>query len=736
MWRKTFFGLLFLSLLCSFSRAEYIPGEMIVRFKPGVIKLPKGMSVAATKAAAVSAVSVKTLNARWEVSNFKQLYKAALEIRPDWKHLGNYYLLSFPKGKALAQAVKEYKKDPNVEYASPNGMMHAFATTPNDPGYSQQWGLEKINAPQGWDRTTGSAETFIAVLDTGVNYNHEDLTGKINLTYAKDFVNSDNDPMDDFGHGTAVSGVIAAATNNSKGIAGVDWNAKIMPLKVLTSSGGGGTDIVSEGLVYAAALKSIGVNIVAANMSLGQSASDVELENQCTAAYNQGIVLVAAAGNDGSGDNTYPAFYSTVLAVAATGTSDARSVWSATESSNYGTWVDVSAPGTSIYSTGRQNTDNTGLNTVYDSWNGTSLASPYVAGLAGLIKAVFPSLTNAQIVNRIINVNNVDNIDAQNPGYIGKLGSGRINIYKALTGITAQITSPATGEYIKGSREIRGSANGWSFNRYLLEAIKTDSLITIESSASPVDGAVLGTWDTSSLNGEYTIRLKSFTTEGPSLETSIAVVVDNTAPEASLTAPVDGAAVLGKVILAGKARDQNIDRYTMEYGEGNNPSVFQNIGTDYVSVDGGTLGTWETSGLAGTYTIRLTAYDKAGTSATAAVSVNITPAAPTKETEAADGLPRAFALPNPFDRTATAETSFVYNLQGNFNTTLYLFDLSGNLIWRKNYLAGENGGKSGLNTPGWDGKSLYGQAVANGVYFYQITADQKVIGRGKIIVLN
>lgn len=99
-------------------------------------------------------------------------------------------------------------------------------------------------------------------------------------------------------------------------------------------------------------------------------------------------------------------------------------------------------------------------------------------------------------------------------------------------------------------------------------------------------------------------------------------------------------------------------------------------------------------------------------------------------------LPPTFILPNPFDRSATAEAAFVYQLAGNFNTRIYLFDLNGNLVWQKSYLAGDNGGKSGLNNPGWNATNLFSEAVVNGVYIYQIVAENKIIGRGKVIVLN
>ncbi len=221
-----------------------------------------------------------------------------------------------------------------------------------------------------------------------------------------------------------------------------------------------------------------------------------------------------------------------------------------------------------------------------------------------------------------------------------------------------------------------------------------------------------------------------------STDASVTVFVDNTTPEAAITSPLDGATAEGRVTILGKATDQYFDRYLLEYGAGASPSSYQAIGTFYISVESGALGTWETAGLSGYYRLRLTAYDRAGTSSIASILLNLLGEPPTKEVTPQAGLPLTFGLPNPFDRTATSETSFVYNLSGNFNVTIYLFDLNGNLIWRKSYLAGENGGKAGANNPAWNGQNLFGERAVNGLYFYQVTADQKILARGRLIVLN
>ncbi len=716
------------------------------------------MAAASVKAASISAASVMSLNARYGITQLRQLYRDALDIYPAWKHLEDDYVLVFPADKDVRQAVRDYGKDANVVSASPNYRVYAFDTTPNDPLLSEQWGLTKIQAQKGWDRTTGTSDAMVAVLDSGIKYNHEDFAGRVNLTYAKDYVNGDDNPMDDYGHGTAVSGVIGAATNNAKGVAGLNWNAQILPIKVLNSIGGGVMSDTCAALAYLAALRATweatggasGANVVAVNMSLGQYNDDVKIlhngvyeyqeqnpngiKDRCQDAYNQGITLVAAAGNGDVDWNTYPAYYPTVIAVAATDSSDIRSQWSnidpttgRTQASNYATWVDVSAPGTEIMTVDWGGS--------YSRWSGTSLSCPFVAGLASLMKAANPALSVAQVMNQI--GASADNIDSLNPSYAGKLGSGRINAYMALAGYIKEITSPASGDYIKGVKPVLGTASGWNFLRYELDALRSGSVeVNIISTTESVESGTLANWNTAGLNGEYSLRLRVVLQDLSSTDASVTVFVDNTTPEAAITSPLDGATAEGRVTILGKATDQYFDRYLLEYGAGASPSSYQAIGTFYISVESGALGTWETAGLSGYYRLRLTAYDRAGTSSIASILLNLLGEPPTKEVTPQAGLPLTFGLPNPFDRTATSETSFVYNLSGNFNVTIYLFDLNGNLIWRKSYLAGENGGKAGANNPAWNGQNLFGERAVNGLYFYQVTADQKILARGRLIVLN
>ncbi|MGB9612944.1 MAG: hypothetical protein ACPL4K_02045, partial [Candidatus Margulisiibacteriota bacterium] len=145
--------------------ADFVPGQLIVKFKPGIISLPQGLSVASLKAANISAASVRALSEKYGVTQLKQIYRKALEIMPSWKHLEDYYLLTFTKGE-VAGAEQDFKKDPNVLEASPNSVVRAFATIPNDPYFSNQWGLITIEAHKAWNYTQGATNSWVAVLDT------------------------------------------------------------------------------------------------------------------------------------------------------------------------------------------------------------------------------------------------------------------------------------------------------------------------------------------------------------------------------------------------------------------------------------------------------------------------------------------------------------------------------------------------------------------------------------------
>jgi len=307
------------------------------------------------------------------------------------------------KGLKVDKAIEMYNNMPAVEFAEPNRYRHIMLT-PNDTYYQNQWALPRIKAPQAWDIATGG-EVVVAVIDTGVDYNHTDLSGRIIKGY--DFINNDSDPMDDHWHGTHVAGVVAAATDNGKGVAAISWGAKILAIKAMDNNGSGTDVTVANGIKYAA---DNGAKVI--NLSLGGGGYSSTLANAVSYAQGRGCIVVAAAGNSNSNTTSYPAGYQNVIGVAATDSSDNKASFS-----NYGWYVDVAAPGVSILSCYKGG---------YAYASGTSMATPHVAGLAAFIASKYPGRDANQLLRSIYGA--VDDIGAA--GRDNYFGHGRIDMEK------------------------------------------------------------------------------------------------------------------------------------------------------------------------------------------------------------------------------------------------------------------------------------------------------------------
>nr|WP_319540009.1 S8 family peptidase [uncultured Methanospirillum sp.] len=352
------------------------------------------------------------------------------------------------------------RREPGVvssNYSSPlvpSGVMRAAlgnnTTTlswPNDPYYSYQWDMVKMACPSAWAVSTGSSSVTVAVVDTGVDYNHPDLAA--NCVSGYDFYNDDSNPMDDNGHGTHCAGSVAAIGNNGVGIAGVTWNSKIMPLKFLNSGGGGYTSDAISAFAWGYAG---GVRIF--SNSWGGYGTDTALESAINT-YSDAIFICAAGNGDDYGNpiniDSYPfspagLSCSNIVSVAATGTSDTLASWS-----NYGaTTVDVAAPGVSIYSTLPSSS--------YGYKSGTSMATPHVAGLAALVKAVNSGYTAAQIKSAILS--GVDTVS----GLSGKcVTGGRVNATKGISQ-KMPIIGDWNGDGSDGVAIFRPSNGNWYYD--------------------------------------------------------------------------------------------------------------------------------------------------------------------------------------------------------------------------------------------------------------------------------
>jgi subtilisin family serine protease len=368
--------------------------------------------------------------------------------------------IELEEGQSLQEIVAAYNNNPDVEYAELNYIVSINAT-PNDPLYPLQWSLNNtgqmypesgrynpppgtsdcdIDAPEAWDIYTGSLETIVAVVDTGVDYRHRDLddnmwvnteeiagngiddddNGYVDDIYGYDFYNYDSDPCDDRGHGTHCAGTIAAEGDNGLDIAGVCFNARIMALKFLNSSGRGYASDAVTALYYAV---QNGADVI--SNSWGGGDYSYTLEQAIDYAHSQGVIMVASAGNDYSSSPKYPGYYNHVISVAATNSNDEKVSFS-----NYGDWVDIAAPGVDILSL---RAENTSRGTVYDGYttvlSGTSMACPHVAGACALLLSANLGLT-CDDVNDIL-MSTVDPIAPE------VCKSGRLNLVNAMLSIVS-----------------------------------------------------------------------------------------------------------------------------------------------------------------------------------------------------------------------------------------------------------------------------------------------------------
>jgi subtilisin family serine protease len=441
--------------LDNYPKYKFVPGEFIVKFKD------KDFSI----------LHMQNLNRKYDVISMIKIFKNS-----EGTMLDNIYLIHVPKDSDILSLVNSYSSYPEVEYAEPNYLYH-ICSNPNDPGFTNQWALENtgqpnpnsgsgtpdcdIDALEAWDIETGNSNVIIAIIDSGVDYNHPDLIDNIWLNedeipdnevdddnngfiddirgwnFLTDESYNHNDPLDVSGHGTLCAGLAGAVTNNALGIAGVCWNCKIMVIRSFDSNGYGSNEDIALGIQYAIDNRA---NII--SMSFGDYNPSNLMNDSIELAYNEGIVLVASAGNEDTSKICYPAACKEVIAVAGTDHDDERMYireWNII--SNYGYWIDVAAPGEWTYTT--MPTYHVTLNDYGMDKNysfgacGTSAACAHVSGLAGLILSKNPSYSPDKI-KAIIRAN----VDPYNSEYY--IGTGRINAYKSLMELNKQPEIPDT----------------------------------------------------------------------------------------------------------------------------------------------------------------------------------------------------------------------------------------------------------------------------------------------------
>lgn len=420
---------------------------------------------------------------------------------------------------ALEAIEAALKRNPKFSLVEKNFIAQA-SLVPNDPNFANQWHLPKVSAPAAWDLTTGSSSVTVAVIDSGIDPYHPDLSNKLVAGY--NYIGgSTSDTRDVMGHGTAVAGVIGADTNSGVGVAGLAWNTTIMPLVVINSSNWATYANIASAIMYAA---DNGAKVI--NLSLGGTSYSSTLQNAVNYAWGKGAVIVAAAGNNSSSAGFYPAALNNVVAVSATDSSD-----NLLSFSNFGNWITVGAPGTYIYTT------NNGGG--YGNWQGTSFASPQVAALAALLFAKNPSLSNQQVVDLM--KHNSDDVGSS--GFDTSFGWGRINAFRAVQAVQStpnlsiSISSPAHNSTVAGVVNVTTQAA--SQNPINRVEFYIDGSLQATDTTSPYAFS----WDTGGWTGSHTLMTRIFDVNGNSASSaSISVSIgaaDTTPPEVQVTSVVN-----------------------------------------------------------------------------------------------------------------------------------------------------------------------------------------------------
>ncbi len=393
--------------------------------------------------------------------------------------LDRTYRFHVPVGSDVREVAARFSGAPGVVYAEPDFVGTGGATLPDDPRFGDQWGFSQpsdadTDAPEAWDVSTGDG-VIIAVLDSGIDSDHPDLAARI--LPGHDFVNDDSDPEDDHGHGTNVSSIAAAVTNNGTGVAGSCWNCPIMPLKVLDSNNNGSYSDWADALTWAT---DNGARVI--NLSAGGTMHSAILQNAGRYAHDAGVIYVSITHNDDTGTIRYPGRYQETITVGGTDEMDRRAspfCYSGTSGSNWGNQTDVVAPGELILGAA--------WGGGYNYWCGTSQAAPLVAGLVGMMETIYPSLGREEARHLIWTGadDQVGRVTEDTAGWDVYHGFGRVNMDRTMRGTAASITLRVEGK--TATRVWYETANpladSYDFVRGNLSALSED----------PQDGVLLGT---------------------------------------------------------------------------------------------------------------------------------------------------------------------------------------------------------------------------------------------------
>ena len=456
-----------------------------------------------------------------ELDNINKKNRVQSIILSGNKKKKDTYILNFESNQNIDHLIKQYKNSNLFEYVEPDfigvggGKKIKLQSIPNDTYFSRQYGLYNdgtfslssatndadIDMDLGWDIEQGDQSIIVAVLDSGIKLDHPEFSGRLwtnpnetlngidddNNGYIDDingwdFANNDDDPTDDNGHGTNVTGIIGANSNNNLGYSGVDWNCKLMIGKILDENNSGYYSWWTDCIYYAV---DNGAKVI--NMSVGGSGFSSSMKDAIDYAYNNGVTVVACMMNENNNTTFYPAGYQNTIAVGATNPNDERSApffWSTTSGSNYGNHIDVVAPGNYIYGLDHQSDTNYNF-----YWGGTSQAAPLVTGLSSLLLAQDADKTPDDIrsIIRSTAEDQLGNISEDISGFDIYYGYGRVNAYEALLQSSLsinEITNPKNLSIFPNPVSTFATVNSaLKFNTVLIHNILGVEVLKIDNSS-------------------------------------------------------------------------------------------------------------------------------------------------------------------------------------------------------------------------------------------------------------
>ena len=531
----------------------WVPGELLVK-----LKLSSLRKTAGTRDTKLGLASLDALNEARGIKRIEPLINKYTNTRITNNELAGIFKITFPSNQSLEEIIAAYQQDPNVEYAQPN-YVHRVDFTPNDALFENQNALKIIQAEQGWDLQLASPDVIVGVIDTGIDYNHEDLIDALWINAGEDlngngrvdssdfngldddnngfiddirgwdftdaptfpdggdFQTPDNDPFDENGHGTAVAGIIGATGNNKKGIAGLAFGCQIMNLRAGTSLGFLEEDDVASAIVYAV---DNGARVI--NMSFGDDVASPLLRDVIQYAVNQNCVLVASAGNSASDQIHFPSGFPETISVGASTESDNLAGFS-----NYGSSVDLVAPGVNILTTKLGNS--------YGDFSGTSASAPLVSALAALILSRTPELSPESVKGLLTSTTD----DLGTAGWDKLFAAGRINAFKALKSpffSIVRITAPELDQgFSSGFISVRGTAAGALLNEFSLElgvgeTPENWSEVFRQTNRQIIDEEITALEINSLQDTLYTLRLILGNKDGTAVEDKVRFFVDRTPP--------------------------------------------------------------------------------------------------------------------------------------------------------------------------------------------------------------